>query len=726
MSQDAFVPEITKIPVEPLMTPQVEFKNLADDEDLVKHVLDHIQYTFNKYRSNRSELDDIWDAADYMLKCAQSETQREVERGRNDRDSSDNTTKTKSQKVGSTLFHRQIRTLAALLIDILKSRRDPFLFQSRSNPDVPYSGFQVHEQAEQYNALMRFTREADKFDEKAIELAWELLTYGNVPIFVGWREKRAEILDRQQQPDGSTSVVRKEVLTEFRPSMSWINNRQFYADQNVPMRNQTSFGITSAASWSDMYDMQRNGEYLNVENLTASHLYQGGANEARDTEDVNSGYGASTNDTQTGMFRQFDWYAMLPIDEDRGAGKRWDDKKNPLKRYWITIATALDPQQGVCLRIQRNDDPDDEWPVEMLSVMPVGKGLYKLSIAQVARGNFNECTTTKQQILDRRTLRNNRPLKRKSSVRAFISGAPTEDMTFRPDLQMVCDDPDADVKEFQIDSTPENFDVLRYLDNDTDEAVGTNRITRGEPMGGRTSSNEVEKAYGAAARPHMMMLKYIINKWLRFYGRKCIRRWTIHAPDDLILKITDSKRLLDVSPAALRGDFDIRIDLVDEYENNIMQAQKFVFAAQNILPMFQDVLELRELAKDAFDKVLQWDVTRYIKPDTGQATIVYAKKMIEAMKQGQELPIPDSMDLAVLERELKGVRVLWMGVENTEQGAWVMLLDRAIAQVELKKQQQPMLRPMGAAPSGNQTEGEVAGNMIAAQKGAEAQMQGGA
>jgi len=98
--------------------------------------------------------------------------------------------------------------------------------------------------------------------------------------------------------------------------------------------------------------------------------------------------------------------------------------------------------------------------------------------------------------------------------------------------------------------------------------------------------------------------------------------------------------------------------------------------------------------------------------------------MIEAMKQRQELPIPDSMDLGVLERELKGERVLWMGVENTDAGAWVLFLDRAIAQVEMKKQQQPMLRPMGAAPSGNQTDGEVAGNMIAAQKGAQAQLQG--
>jgi len=57
------------------------------------------------------------------------------------------------------MFFRQVRTLSALFIDILTSKRDPFVFRSRNNPDVFFSAGQADQLAEQHNLLMRWTRD---------------------------------------------------------------------------------------------------------------------------------------------------------------------------------------------------------------------------------------------------------------------------------------------------------------------------------------------------------------------------------------------------------------------------------------------------------------------------------------------------------------------------------------------------------------------------------------
>ena len=717
---DAFIAEDAQAPVaDDLMPEQVEFPNLADDDELVKRVLAHIQYVYDKYKTDRSELEDTWEALDYMVKCGQNETVREIERGRTDRNSSDNATKTRAKRVGSTLFLRQVRTMAALLVDIVKSRRDPCMFRSRSNPAVPYSGHQADDRAEQQNAIFRYTREVDNFDIKLIEFAWSLMATGNVPVCVHWKRNRANVLMRQQVPGGGTRVTRKIVETAAYPSLDWIDNQMFYADQNIPdMQKQLSFGVKSQATWSEARKLQQAGEYINVETITPANLYIGGDENMKDKKEDNAGAASNTSDTNTGTLLQFDWYAELPIDDSKPKGQRWNPEKHPTERYWCTVLTSLNPNDGVCVRLQRNPDPDDDWPIEMISVLPFDKHkLYKMSLGEATRGNYNESTTTKQQMLDRRTLNNNRPMVMKNGgVRTKDGG---DDYTWKPDQIFWADDPEKDVKIPAADPTQDNMDLLKYLDADTDEAIGTNRITRGEPMGGRTSSNEAEKAFASASRPHFMVMKYILSKFLRFYARKCIRFWNVYAPDDLVLKIADSAKEIPVQPSAMSGEFDIELNLVDEYENNIMQAQKFSFAVQSILPVFANVFDLREMAKDACDKVLQWDVTRYIKPDRAEESEVYARRMMAAMREGIYLAPKQSLDLDVLERELRGQRIQYMGLED--ETPWIVMLDRALEEVKFLKEAQPRMMPGGtpASSPANLTEGQVAGNQIAGQLGAQ-------
>lgn len=721
--KDTFIPaESTELKKEETLPKEHEEKNLAADEKLAEKLLPHIQYFYDKYKSDRSELEDIWEVADWMWKCGQNESIRETERIRQDRNAGDDrseyATKTKTQKVGSTLFWRQVRSRAAQLVAILNSRTDPFRYRSRWNEEIFESPEQADELANQHNLLMRWTRDADDFKIKSIELMYQLFKYGNIPIYMYWKEKYKEILDRWKPGEKPS---RKRLCVDCRPSCDWIQNEMFYADQNIGnIQDQQMILVKRRTNISKIRDLVRGGDYDadQVKTIGRGQIYKGGDREFGETKEENAGYASTTGDTETGEIIEFNVHAMLPIDESKPKGKRWDEDKHELKKYWITVETSLDPKSGICVRIERNPDPDDEYPFEMLSIIPDDNDkLYNLSLAQILRGNYTESTTKKQQALDVGTLNNNRPVKMLRGNVRMQDG--TDDFTYGKDKVYLCeDDINKDIGFADSMNVPDNLSLLQYLDTDSDEAAGNTKIVRGEFAGSRTSANEAERAYDAGTRPGLMTAEYVFNKYLGFYARKGVRLWHIYARNDQILQVSDSDRLVSVRPADMFGDFHVELDVVDEFEQNIADKQNFTFAAQNMIPLFAQFLDMRNMAKDAFQRVLKWDVTRYIKPDNSDATRVRARIMInQMMNYGTFAPPSPNDDFDVLITELKGERVQYLGVEDEYPN--VVLLDKAIAMAEEMKATQPQILPNGSPEGAPQvdTAGEAAGEQIAGRAG---------
>jgi hypothetical protein len=244
----------------------------------------------------------------------------------------------------------------------------------------------------------------------------------------------------------------------------------------------------------------------------------------------------------------------------------------------------------------------------------------------------------------------------------------------------------------------------------------------GVAMGQRTSSNEAQIAKTAASRPHMKNARYILHTWLSSYARKMIRYWEVFSTDEQIAKITDRDRIVAVQPAGLMGDFDVEVTIVDDYVNKYLDRDTWSYAARNVLPLFADVFDHRKLAIKVCDRTLGVDITDCIKPDVTAESTAYAHQAIEELKMRRIPPLPDTLDLDVIQAELQGERILWRGAEDTAEGAWVVMLDQMLEQIAFKKEQQPKMLPGGSAPTpGPQmTEGQVAGNQIAAQLGAEA------
>ena len=717
----------------------IERVNLADDEKLVEQVMPHLHRYFEKDRINREELEKIWNAEDWMYKCGQEAATAEVERERTDRQG-DDLAKTKSQKVGSTLFFRQVRSLAALFTSVLTSKPDPYEFRSRHNPHVFYSDAQADQLANQHNLLMRWTRDNEGFLTNSIELFFSLLKHGNVPIYSKWLRKNAEVLDRwpiiEDVPgefDGETGeqlapptqvvaqtvLERRLVRTDNRPVCPMIPIENFYADQNIGnMQSQNAIFVKSFPNMSDIQTVEREGDYLNVDKVDDAQLFKGRQDDTTKTDaEDNAGFDSNTDDSATGTFRQFDCYALLPIDEEKPKGKRWDAKKHPAKRYWVTVIAPNDLSAGVCLRIERNPDPDDEYPFEMVKLLPGDADkLYGMSLGQALRGNFTEQCTTKAQMLDRKTLHNNRPLKAITGEVHVDAGG----LAFGKDKIYWCDNENS-LTEFQMDTTPDtvNMQTLNYLDADSDETAGNNRSVRGEAMGGRTSSSEATNAFGAARLPHKMIMQYVFDRWLRFRARKGIKNWHLYADDDQVIKITDEPgRYENIRPIDLYGDFDVEINIVNEFEDNAVLQQTLTHAAQNFFPLFMHVMDPRELAKIVFDRFLHIDISRAIKPDRSEESTLRARQENIMLMDGRYVPPSVDEDFDAMLREHEGHIIQYRGVEGEHPN--LNLVARHIEETKFLKQQNEV-QPTGSLPAGpqNQTPGQVAGNEIAGAIGAQ-------
>ena len=722
ISPDAFIP--TEALQDDLPKPknvQRIFRgdNLADDKALCLQVMLHINRKYQQYRSDRWTMEELWRTIDWMWKSGQDEATREKERTRLDRQG-DDLTKTKAQKVGSTMFFKIIRSLAAQFVNVLFSKTDPWKYKSRSNPEIFYSDRHGEQLANQHNLVMRWNRDQENFTVKSIEFLFQLLKYGNMPIVCKWFRRSQEVLDRwptKKPVEGQateTKIGRKSCLTDNRFEWTPFPIESFYADLNIgDMQKQNCVLTYSSANLFDILDGSRLGDYINVDQIDEGHLYQGSGDndQTRVQRESNSGLNPTTSDTNTGTFLLWDCMAYLPIDDTKPIGERWNPKAYIPKKFWVTV--LKDFTAGVVLRIERNPDPDDEIPVKMIHHMPDDSDkLYHISLAQVIRGNYSESTTTKEQLIDTKTANLNRPLKMKRGEVYTDTG----DLQFGKDKIYWVENENS-LTEFVMAPVPEIISTLQYIDGDSDEAAGNNKATRGEAMGGRTSSSEAVNAYTAASLPNKMLIKYVFHQWLSFIAAKGVRYWHIYAQENQTLKITDDEGVYQsIKPADLFGEYDVVVDIVDEFERDMVQEQSLTFAAQNLLPIFMDVMYKREAAKLFFDKLLHTDVSKLIKPDDSEGQKALARHENRMLLEGKYIGATPNDNHDVMLAEHKGYKLQFMGVETDYPN--VANLDRHIAEHEFYKSQAAQQTGNMTAPSGNATPGQVQGNAIAGQMGA--------
>jgi hypothetical protein len=704
--------------------------NFADNDELVKKARNMAAAQYEHNKSNRLEYEKIWHLADAMYKCGQNASVAERERQRHDRQSANaaedrDMTLTKAYKKGSTLFFRQVRTLAAQIVSVLNSKPDPYKYVPITGCPSFVSEKQAYDLADQHNILARWSRKKDKFDLKCIDLIFKLLKYGNQPICVGWERNASkrtvrtpiygEATSENEDPpikgwkfDTSLKVVNNE------PSLGIIPNENFWPDSAVgDIQRQSCIVVDNYVPLSSIQqDEIANGFYLNTDKITLKDQWDGTRDDdsIEENRTISAGLTSEPTMQDTGLFKKSDVWISLPID-DQG---NWDEK-NPMQKFWLTFVGDI--ANGVCVRFERNPDPDDEWPFEMLHALPDDSGkLYHFGYAQALRGDYDEQSTTRQQLIDNRTLQLNKPLK------AIQGEVHMTNMKFGKD-KVYWVDKENSVSEFQVVDIQQNGLLhLQYFDDDANRAAGTDKSLMGEFAGARTSATESSIVSQNSTSPHIMLAKYVLHKFLDFHARKNISLWQMYGDNDMVLSLTEKNIQKKINPGELFGEFDVEINLVDEFENNALNIQTMTQAVQTLIPLFAPTMDLNKVGQDVFGKIIKGvDVSRWFKPDGNKDAIQLAEHETRAMMDGGTILNPNQgeaheVHLGVHEQE----RMRWKGAEEANPNIQILIrhIDQTKYLQQMEGQMAAMASQMPNQMTGNQTVGEAQGNAMAGAMGA--------
>ena len=688
-------------------------ENYADDEDISGKVLDLIDRYYQRYQSDHEDMiDDVWKVADFMYRCGKNNSLRATKQ-----------TDTTRADTGSTLFFRQVRTLASQLIAILNSRPEPYKYV----PIYTSNFFSKHEEgkalAEQVNVLDKWTRKNDEWGKKTTEAIWQLIKYGNVPVIFQWDRLLAKRMARrpvrigegtEQENVVGYDYVEEDRVVRNQPTLRFWPLQDFYADRSIDdLNDQNCVIMRSVVNYAELYDGQRSGYFINVDKIDANDIYRGETDQNMRTHRADNMNISEADDMDTNNFKRWDVFVRLPLEEGK-----WDEKKNKPCWYWCTIVGER-ISDGKVLQIRKNYDPDDEFPGFMWHCLPDDDGeLYHMGYAQVLESNYEEQTTAKNQAIDNKTLKNRRPM---VGVRGSVYST---DLTYQQDKVIWVEDQNS-LREMQIaDIVNDNLQVLAYLDDDSNKTAGTDKPIVGEPLGGRASATEAQNVFDQASKPHVVLAKYALSdQFLPRVARKFRSYWEAYALEDQVVELTGEKSIVQVKPFFLHGDYDIVADVVEDFETSQMKQQNVSWALQTVLPLAGDKLNIPEVAKEIFTMAGFKNVQTWFKADSNVDAELVARRENEDMKSGRMARLAEGEDMEAHLRVHKAERLQWRGMED--QAPWLDLLDQHIAETEfaikqegiMAQQQAAMMGQMGGAPTGG-LPGEMSGDAMAAQAGA--------
>lgn len=687
-------------------------ENLASDEAIAKKVTDLCDRYFQKYQDDHDQMqDEVWRIADFMYRCGKNNALRKARQ----------TDETRAN-TGSTIFFRQVRTLASQLIAILNSRPDPYKY----SPIYTTNFFSKYEEgralAEQVNALDRWTRKNDKWGQKTIEGIWRLVKHGNIPVIVMWDRVLAKRVRKQpirvgEDETGMPQVagyeyIEEDVIVRNQPTLKFWPLEDFYADRSIDdLQNQNCIIMRSVVNYAELYDGQRSGYFTNVDKITASDVHLGETDSNARYDRAQNLNLATADDMQTNNFKRWDVFVRIPV-----ADGEWDEKKNKPVWHWCTLVGEQITNAKV-LQIRRNYDPDDEFPGFMWHAMPDDDGeLYHMGYAQVLESNYEEQTTAKNQALDNKTLKNRRPL---MAVRGEVYST---DLTYGQNKVLWVENQNS-LREMQIaDITNDNLGVVEYLDNDANRTAGTDKPIVGEPLGSRASATEAQNVFDQASKPHIVLAKYALSdQFLPFIAKKFRRYWEQFALEEQVVELTGEKQMVQIKPFFLHGDYDIIADVVEEFETSVVKQQNISWALQTVLPLAGDKLNIPEVAKEIFEIAGFKNVQRWFKNEANIDAEIVARRENEEIQSGRMVRPQEGEDMESHLRVHKAFKLQWRGMED--QAPWMDLLDQHIAETEfMQKQAQgeaqmaAMMGQMQGAPAGG-LPGEISGDQIAAAQG---------
>ena len=713
-----------------LEAPQTLQVPTTKNKELVLKFQSEANRHYTRFYSQRRMNEILWKVSDYMYKAAQNRsiTKYEQQKGANLEDFWENPASEIAQS-GSTLFHRQVRQLAAQGASVQFSRDVPFKYEPIINDDNPETFEKGDEMANQLNVLAKWTMKHDKFNKKSIEFWHQIFKMGNIPVMAeqivkkGVRKVREPIIEPVQNPVTGEITANvtgyneydQEFIVKNYPSIRILPVETVYADMYIgSIQAQNCVVVPSLKNYSELLEGARAGYYdqdavlsLAGGELWGKYRWDGVSGEPL-TRFKLANNEVLAGDSYTGQFLVWDVFMRSPI-----MAETWDVKNAP--EIWWGTFVGNQITNSLCLRLEENSDPDHEFPIEMIHCLPDDPDiLYHTSPAQIVRSNYSVECTLKNQAIDNCTLVNRPPLK---VVEGQVIG---KNFEFTPGKIFKVEAQGA-IEEFMVrDTTQITTNFLNYIRDDTMSALATDKPFMGESFGARTSATEASNTYKNSVQPHMISIRYILEQYLGFYAKKLKSYWQAFSDPTQVIRITGEQPFSVIRPAQIYGEFDVEVDIVDEFEDDVVESQKINEAIRMVgqNPAFMQVIDVSELMRAWFRRY-KFDYGKIVTGRMDKDAEVVARNENVAMLGGMYIRPQPNQNHGVHLSEHKGERLRYNGLE--EQKPQVALLDQHIAETEFLVQQQEAAASQAQAQqqgqSGNTTPGQVQGNQAAAALG---------
>ena len=642
-----------------------------------------VQEYYDRFKSQREEwdrdTDGIWNLQDAMWRCGLNDAavQAEKHNGANEPD------EWERAKVGSTLLYRQVTQKAANGYAVQTSRDMPFKYDPISESEFDTSEH-ADERANKLNLLAKWSMKNDNFKVKSINFWTHLYKRGNVPVMVEWKQEIGKKKVSKPVFDEDNNIVDTEIeeietALVNRPVFKVLAIESLFADTAIGnIQDQECVIYTSMVSITNIVDGIRNGLYREnlLEDLSGSHQWDGTAdgNDSEDDQRKNRGLDLDVSNAGTGQYLKWEAFVNMPIDMEE---ESWDLMKNIPERYRVTLI-GNSPSTALVARIERNQEPDDTIPIELIHANPDDENyLYHISDYEVVRSNIAVETTILRQMIDNNTLVNKPPMK---ELEGAVRGS---NRAFGPDARYIMDDLNA-IDTFDIRPlSQENMLVLGYIKDDSNTANSIDKNMVGESFGARTTASEATTISGNSRRPNIVKIEYALEQLFQFIAKRYKVNWEAFGRHDQIIQITDEKdNKVFIKPSNLGGEYDIVIDVVDDMKDEEVKAQRLINGAQTFasIPQLAQQVDWAMLGEQLADNL--FGTTKFITGASDGDVVANIQRNINQMLN-QGIPLSGMTPDMNLKKHLemyKSERKRWMGAE--EQNPNVALLDQAIEQLE--------------------------------------------
>lgn len=706
--------------------------NLAENDTLCATVLDKMREYFTKFKDQaaRKQLETDMKSADRMLRV--SKTRNRTSATGQQEDTLSN--------VASTSFYKAIRIITAgqkammFYGDSLPVKYE----EITGSPDFPNDA-EAKRIASEQNLLLRYTFDADKWENKIKDALWWINKYGQLPVGIEWEfitENRIERVpvefDEQGRPIAFEFQERRRVIKDF-PVLDCYDLKDFYFDAYIKdIQEQKCILIRAQKGIEYLYDKQRDGEYMNVGQVTDDQMF---TNEDKTNSDILSNRQEDAGETpesqETGNIEIWTAWIRVPINEK---GK-WDPKNTVPTWYQCVIAGNLD-DSPVCLMLRKNPYHHAQLPFKMIYSHLDDKGAIRMGYATLLECLYEEETSTINELIDNKTLRTRKPwIAEKGNL---IS----RNLKFRQGNQVFwvkAGTSNTAIKEITVqDTTQTTLLHLQDIRRDFNETAGTDKAMAGQFAGARTTSTEYQGVMNQAMKPAIEDAEFVSDQFLPWLAEITAYLWRQLGDPARVLQVCENGQTIAIKPTHLYGEFKTKVVSIGQFESDVLRRQEennFIAVAYPFVAPLMGRKGQMEFWKDVMVHRKLQNIERYF-PDISNRDaerLAWYENILIFEKGEETLPeMTDDHDvhIPIISSQLDNYKLLPPEEQDPNRvriGTLHLMMHRQMKE-QLANQlqsaamnQQGMMQAASGGPSaGPVNTGEVAGDMLGGIGGAEA------